>query len=42
MLSHSGLVKSARLGVKLGCSGAACSGTVKLEVTQEEEKEGLR
>jgi hypothetical protein len=34
VLSHSGLVQRARLGVKLGCSGAACSGTVKLEMTK--------
>lgn len=34
VLRHSGLVRSDRLGVKVGCSRAPCSGTVKLDVRE--------
>ena len=34
VLGHSGLVRSDRLGVKLSCSRAPCSGTVKLDVRE--------
>jgi hypothetical protein len=34
VLGHSGRVRSDRVGVKLGCSRAPCSGTVKLNVRE--------